>query len=177
LILLLEIGHSDVNLAPLVAIVQNPPFVIHPIAEGSMFTGSADDQDNTNERSASRSLRIPHRSSSYPRSESNTQVNVSVEEGQPGRVANVTSQRGEAQCSKAVVISNDSDLESAIRRAVEAGIDVGVVNPHRTATNRRLKNAATFEIPFRHEVVARCQMPQTVTDEKGRTISRPKAWA
>lgn len=80
-------------------------------------------------------------------------------------------------CSKAVVISNDADLEHAIRRACEAGIEVGVVNPHHTATNRRLKKAATFEIPFRHEVLARCQMPQTVTDPRGRTISRPKAWA
>lgn len=59
-------------------------------------------------------------------------------------------------CEKALVVSNDSDLEHAIALVVQAGAEIGIVNPHPQATSRHLRNAATFEIPFRSEVLAKC---------------------
>ena len=79
-------------------------------------------------------------------------------------------------CRKAIVISNDADLEDAIRKAVIAGCTVGIVNPQRQPTNKRLKDAATFEIPFRREVLEKCQMPDIVVTGKGKQVHRPRAW-
>lgn len=78
--------------------------------------------------------------------------------------------------AKAIVITNDSDLEEAIRLARSSGIAVGVVNPHRGAMNKRLKRAADFEIPLRREILAQCQLPEHLTTNKGRQIHRPKEW-
>jgi len=80
------------------------------------------------------------------------------------------------ECDKALVITNDSDLEDAIRKAVESGCSVGLVNPQPQATNRRLKDVASFEIPFRAKSVEKCQMPKTVFTEKGAQVHRPRAW-
>lgn len=79
-------------------------------------------------------------------------------------------------CQKALVISNDADLEEAVRLARRAGIEVGIVNPQRSATNKRLKKVADFEIPLRHEILAKCQLPNLVVDRNGRQIHRPKQW-
>lgn len=79
-------------------------------------------------------------------------------------------------CDKAIVVTNDSDLAEPIRLVASRGIKVGIVNPSRNPTSRYLRNAATFEVPFRREIVSRCQLPPTVRDQKGREIHRPKEW-
>lgn len=79
-------------------------------------------------------------------------------------------------CDKAIVLTNDSDLAEPIRLVASRGIKVGIVNPSRNQISRHLRNAATFEIPFRQEIVSRCQLPHTVQDKKGREIHCPKEW-
>ena len=79
-------------------------------------------------------------------------------------------------CSKAIVITNDSDLAEPIRLATTFGIQVGLVNPHPGTTSRHLRQVASFQIPFRRGVVAKCQLPATVLDHRGRQIHRPKEW-
>ena len=78
--------------------------------------------------------------------------------------------------SKAIVITNDSDLEQAIRLARASGVQVGVVNPHSGAMNKRLKRSADFEIPLRPGILAQCQLDEHLTTNKGRQIHRPKQW-
>jgi uncharacterized LabA/DUF88 family protein len=78
--------------------------------------------------------------------------------------------------SKAIVVTNDSDLEEAVRLARSSGVQVGVVNPHRSAMNKRLKRAADFEIPLRREILAQCQLADHLTTNKGRQIHRPNEW-
>lgn len=77
---------------------------------------------------------------------------------------------------KAIVISNDSDLAEPVRLVAGRGVPVGIVNPHRGPTSRHLRKAATFEIPFHPNVVAKCQLPNTVRDSKGREVHRPREW-
>jgi uncharacterized LabA/DUF88 family protein len=79
-------------------------------------------------------------------------------------------------CKKAIVISNDADLEEAIRLARRAGAEVGIVNPQRAAANKRLKKVADFEIPLRHEILEKCQLPNLVRDAQGRQVHCPKQW-
>lgn len=79
-------------------------------------------------------------------------------------------------CNKAVVITNDSDLEEPIRMVVQGGIPVGLVNPHPGATNARLRRVASFEIPFRREVVRQCQMTNPVIGRNGKPIHKPLEW-
>lgn len=79
-------------------------------------------------------------------------------------------------CDKALVIGNDADLEDAIRKARQLGCTIGLVNPQAQPTNRRLLDVANFEIPFRRDALAKCQLPNTVTTDNGRQIHRPAAW-
>jgi len=79
--------------------------------------------------------------------------------------------------TKALVISNDSDLTEAITLSRNFGILVGIVNPHRTPTSRHLRKAANFEIRLRHETLSRCQLLPTVFDSRGREIHKPHDWA
>jgi hypothetical protein len=80
-------------------------------------------------------------------------------------------------CSKAIVITNDSDLAEPIRLTVQEGVPVGIVNPHHASpTTRRLVDAASFEIPFRPSVLGNCQLPNPVTTAKGRQIHKPREW-
>ena len=80
------------------------------------------------------------------------------------------------RCDKAIVVTNDSDLTEPIRMAVEEGVPVGVANPHRGATSRRLLQVASFEVPFRHRVVADCQLPTPVVTGTGRQVHKPREW-
>jgi len=81
------------------------------------------------------------------------------------------------ECKKALVISNDSDLAEPIRMAVEEGVVVGVVNPHRrNKMSRHLSTVASFELQLRHQILASCQMPNPVITPKGKQIHKPKAW-
>lgn len=80
-------------------------------------------------------------------------------------------------CSKALVVTNDSDLCEPIRLAVREGVEVGIVNPHRkNPTNGKLRKAASFEIPLRPDTIAECQMPNVVTTAKGREVHKPREW-
>ena len=79
-------------------------------------------------------------------------------------------------CDKAVVVTNDSDLMEPLILAAQTGIQVGLVNPHRSPTNRRLKGVAAFEIPFRREALAKCLLPMTVRARNGRQLHCPNEW-
>lgn len=78
-------------------------------------------------------------------------------------------------CDTAVVISNDSDLAEPIRIArFEAGIKVGIINPHLPQfRSRRLQG--TFFKQLRHNVLAHVQLPPTVRTAQG-VIRKPSAW-
>jgi uncharacterized LabA/DUF88 family protein len=80
----------------------------------------------------------------------------------------------------AVVVSNDSDLETPItlvRR--DLGLVVGVANPHAERRGSRqsvqLARAASFLKPVRAGALARCQFPPTLSDADG-VFHRPAEW-
>lgn len=79
------------------------------------------------------------------------------------------------QCGTAVVISNDSDLAEAVHIArTDAGIRVGIVNPH-SARNRSRKLQGTFFKQLRKSVLAQCQLPTELRDSEGE-FRKPQAW-
>ena len=62
-----------------------------------------------------------------------------------------------------VVLSNDSDLASAMRVARdEVGKDIGLINPHPGRTSKQLLQHASFVRSIRGSVLARCQLPERV---------------
>lgn len=78
-------------------------------------------------------------------------------------------------CDTAVVISNDSDLAGAMRIAREdAGITVGVINPH-PLKQRSVRLNGTFFKQLRHGVLAQAQLPPVLHDGR-RAIRKPVAW-
>ena len=78
-------------------------------------------------------------------------------------------------CDTAVVISNDSDLAEAVRVArADAGIRVGIINPH-PARNRSRRLEGTFFKQLRRSVLAQCQLPPVLTDSEGE-FRKPSAW-
>jgi hypothetical protein len=79
-------------------------------------------------------------------------------------------------CDKAIVISNDSDLAGAIKLSRQYVNEIGFINPHKTPPSKHLVQTAAFQVFLRPEVLSRSQFPQTVFDQKGRAISRPKKW-
>lgn len=81
-------------------------------------------------------------------------------------------------CDKAIVITNDSDLAEPIRLAVSEGVPVGLVNPYRPRghTTHKLLAVASFEIPFRPEVLGHCQLPNPVVTATGKQIQKPREW-
>ena len=79
------------------------------------------------------------------------------------------------ECDTAVVISNDSDLAEAVRIAQDdAGIKVGVVNPH-PKRNRSSRLQGTFFKQVRESALARTQLPAVVYDHNG-PIHKPSSW-
>jgi hypothetical protein len=80
-------------------------------------------------------------------------------------------------CQKALVITNDSDLAQALVFARKGGISVGFMNPHPGPSNGLLSRSADFEIPFRREVLERCQLPREIRDQKGHLLTRPEEWS
>lgn len=80
-------------------------------------------------------------------------------------------------CTKALVISNDSDLAEPIRLAVAHGAIVGVVNPHRhNRMSRHLKDVASFTLQLRQSILPACQLPDPVISRRGTQIHKPAAW-
>ncbi len=75
----------------------------------------------------------------------------------------------------AVVISNDSDLQTPIQIVRDhLDLKVGVLNPHRHLS-WPLRTACTFYKPIRTGVLKASQFPSTLEDAAG-TITKPKAW-
>jgi uncharacterized LabA/DUF88 family protein len=78
-------------------------------------------------------------------------------------------------CQVAVVISNDADLREPVAMAQrEAGIAVGVVNPH-PPEKRSRDLQPTFFKQIRKSALSACQFPETLTDAQG-AIVRPSIW-
>lgn len=79
------------------------------------------------------------------------------------------------ECDTAVVVSNDSDLAEAVRIARhDAGIKVGVINPH-PKRNRSIRLKGTFFKQVRNSVLGRAQLPAVVYDHNG-PIHKPSSW-
>lgn len=78
-------------------------------------------------------------------------------------------------CDTAVVVSNDSDLAEPVRIAPsEAGVKVGVINPH-PAKYRSRRLQGTFFKQLRVNVLSQCQLPQVIHDADG-PITKPNSW-
>jgi len=78
-------------------------------------------------------------------------------------------------CDTAVVISNDSDLRVPIRIAEqELGVRVGVINPHPPEYRSRVLKGTFFK-QLRPSVLADCQLPEALTDARGK-IRKPGVW-
>lgn len=75
----------------------------------------------------------------------------------------------------AVVVSNDSDLETPVRMVrKDLGFSIGILNPHSTHSSS-LRQWATFVKRIRQADVAAAQFPPTLTDAVG-TIHKPTTW-
>lgn len=78
----------------------------------------------------------------------------------------------------AIVITNDSDLITPIRFAVESGIRVIVIHPekNRSHHSRGLKQAATASLELRSTLIERSLFPDTIHLPSGKTIQKPHGW-
>lgn len=75
----------------------------------------------------------------------------------------------------AVLITNDSDLETAVRMVrKDLGLAIGILNPHSTHSSC-LRQWANFTKRIRQSDVASAQFATTLTDAKG-TFSKPPTW-
>ena len=75
----------------------------------------------------------------------------------------------------AVLLTNDSDLLEPVRIVrQELGLTVGILNPHRKASQVRARHAS-FVKPIRSGALQACQFPHTLNDAHG-TITKPQAW-
>jgi uncharacterized LabA/DUF88 family protein len=76
----------------------------------------------------------------------------------------------------AAVVSNDSDLCSAVRIARKVGeIPVGIINPHIRRQSSHLAAEASFLKTVRRTDLAMSQLPKRLCDHLG-TIERPAEW-
>ena len=79
------------------------------------------------------------------------------------------------RCDTAVIISNDSDLAEAVRVAEsEAGIQVGIINPHLPERRSRKLRGSYFR-QIRPKDLARSLLPDVVHDNQG-PIQKPGSW-
>lgn len=75
----------------------------------------------------------------------------------------------------ALVISNDSDLQTPVDMAEKQGITVITLNPHRRSGQpRRLFGTEERSLRLRH--LRRSQLPDPVVDEQGGRIPKPREW-
>ncbi|MFZ9915621.1 MAG: NYN domain-containing protein [Phycisphaerales bacterium] len=99
--------------------------------------------------------------------EKGTDVNLAVD-----LVHHALTRRFEA----AVVVSNDSDLCSAVRIArTVGGIPVGIINPHIRRQSHHLATEASFLKTVRRSDLASSQLPNFLRDSLG-IIERPIEW-
>ena len=79
------------------------------------------------------------------------------------------------ESTKAIVISNDSDLVEPLRVVrSDFGVDVYLVNPQKRAV-AELSRAANGTRDITLSTLAGCQLPAQLTDAVG-TINKPAAW-
>lgn len=79
-------------------------------------------------------------------------------------------------CEASVIITNDSDLREPIRIVrEELGLVTGVINPH-PANRRSRALTGSFFKQIRPNALAACQLPASLQDADGRTITRPAGW-
>jgi len=77
---------------------------------------------------------------------------------------------------RAVIFTNDSDFLMPIKLVRDHfGREVIVLSPDRT-TNRQLANVATAAHVFDRQLLAKCQLPDELQDDEGRTIRKPVRW-
>jgi uncharacterized LabA/DUF88 family protein len=75
----------------------------------------------------------------------------------------------------AVLVTNDSDLLEPIRIVrEELGLVVGILNPHKRASNV-LRRQASFMKPIRAGVLRASQFPAEIHDQKG-VFRKPERW-
>jgi uncharacterized LabA/DUF88 family protein len=77
---------------------------------------------------------------------------------------------------KAVVISNDSGLASAIHVVrVDAGLDIHVLSPG-AGIHRDLRSAASSASLLNKLLIPQCQLPDPFTLSTGTVLRKPRAW-
>jgi uncharacterized LabA/DUF88 family protein len=106
-------------------------------------------------------------------------ANVSIEQEKGTDVnlaAHLVNDAAHKICTKFLIISNDSDLAGAINVARLSVPSIGILNPRGDSTSPYLKKSAAFELRLRSDVLEKCQMDQTLYDQNGRAINRPKLW-
>ncbi len=78
-------------------------------------------------------------------------------------------------CDRAVVISNDSDLETAVRIAkFDARKEVIVVSPYLTVV-KALRKASTSSFVLDKAWLPHCQLPDPTPDKRG-FVTKPLGW-
>ncbi len=79
---------------------------------------------------------------------------------------------------QAVVVTNDSDLVSPIKRIRdELGFRITVVNPRRRQkTHHELRETASAVMRIKEEHLRLSQLPAQLRDASGRWISKPVSW-
>jgi uncharacterized LabA/DUF88 family protein len=76
----------------------------------------------------------------------------------------------------ALVMSNDSDLQTPVTMAEQAGVRVITVNPHKQSDQpRRLRSSDKRTLNRR--LLVRSQLPNPVTDDRGEQILKPPEWS
>ena len=76
----------------------------------------------------------------------------------------------------ALVMSNDSDLQTPVDMAERAGILVVTVNPHKLSKQARHLFGADKRTLSRR-LLARSQLPDPVQDVRGNQIHKPREWS
>ena len=79
------------------------------------------------------------------------------------------------QMQVALVLSNDLDLQRPVTRAVEAGIEVIVVNPHQR-TNQRPSLVGSGTRKLNRNDLLKAQFADEVDLPDGSRVRRPMAW-
>lgn len=75
----------------------------------------------------------------------------------------------------ALVLSNDSDLQTPVEMAEETGVKVITVNPHHRAEQPR-RLISTDKRVLKRKHLRRSQLPDPVINEQGGRIPKPKEW-
>lgn len=77
---------------------------------------------------------------------------------------------------QAIVVSNDSDLASAIHVArVDAKLPIHVLSPA-LAVAKELRTAATSARCLDKSLIPQCQLPRTITFKDGTAVHKPQDW-